>query len=60
MRKRSRDANPVKITTVIRHRVGEDDHFIQFVKVTKGQGKNVGGFPISPPRGHKVPLASHG
>ena len=33
----------------IRHRVAGDDHFIQFTEVTKGQGKNVGGFPVSPP-----------
>lgn len=33
----------------IRHRVAGDDHFIQFTEVTKGQGKNAGGFPVSPP-----------
>ncbi len=33
----------------IRHRVAGDDHFIEFTEVTKGQGKNVGGFPVSPP-----------
>ncbi len=33
----------------IRHRVAGDDHFIQFTEVTKRHGKNIGGFPISPP-----------
>jgi hypothetical protein len=33
----------------IRHRVAGDDHFIQFTEVTKPQGKNAGGFPVSPP-----------
>jgi hypothetical protein len=33
----------------IRHRVAGDDHFIEFTEVTKGQGKNAGGFPVSPP-----------
>ena len=33
----------------IRHRVAGGDHFIQFTEVTKGQGKNVGGFSVSPP-----------
>ena len=33
----------------IRHKMRGDDHFIEFTEVSKGQGKNAGGFPISPP-----------
>jgi hypothetical protein len=28
--------------------VAGDDHLIQFTEVTKPQGKNAGGFPVSP------------
>ncbi len=33
----------------IRHRVAGDDHFIQFTEVSKRQGRDAGGFPVSPP-----------